>query len=258
MTIGFNQENFKTLYEYEQNHFWFKARNQLIIHSMRKHLKQPNVYFEVGCGTGFVTRAVHDTFPYCQIIATELFDEAIKYAKSRVPNATFMQADARTLNLTNLADAVGVFDVLEHIVEDMSVLNSIYTLLKPNGTLFITVPQHQWLWSDQDDIAHHVRRYHAQDLHEKLQQSGFKILQSTSFVTSLLPMMLISRLTKNKKYNKNYKSNPTAELTLPLFLNHLFYFFMKFDLGLIKLGISLPIGGSRLVVAKKVANGGNS
>ncbi len=251
MSDGFNSHYFKDLYQLEENNFWFRARNKIIISAMKKFSRTPVSYFEIGCGTGYVTQAVQQAFPDCQITGSEMFAEGLQYAKSRMPTATFIQADATQLANPASADIVGIFDVLEHIEDDNKVLQSIHNMLKPDGLLFLTVPQHEWLWSDQDDIACHVRRYQAKDLHAKLRSNGFTILQSTSFVTLLLPLMFISRLRKNKKINKTYESNPTSELSLPPFVNRIFYFFMNIDLMLINAGIKLPFGGSRLIVAKK-------
>ena len=84
------------------------------------------------------------------------------------------------------------------------------------GGIILTVPQHPWLWSQADTYAHHVRRYIKQDLITKLQQTGFKVVKVTSFVSLLLPLMLLSRL--NQRSSKNY--DPTSELKISGTLNY--------------------------------------
>ena len=49
------------------------------------------------------------------------------------------------------------FDVIEHIDEDEMVLTQMYKALQPNGGMILTVPQHPFLWSNQDEFACHVR-----------------------------------------------------------------------------------------------------
>ncbi len=61
----------------------------------------------------------------------------------------------------------------------------------------LTVPQHRWLWSRQDESACHVRRYTATELRRKVLAAGFIPLYETSFVSLLLPMMWLSRLQKS-------------------------------------------------------------
>ena len=115
----------------------------------------------------------------------------------------------------------------------------------------ISVPQHRWLWSPADDHAHHVRRYTARELHKKLGSAGFEVLRSTSFVSFLLPAMLLSRLRKSKGRSD---FDPTDELKLPKVMNSIFYGVMRIELSLIRRGINFPSGGSRLVVAKKICD----
>ena len=46
-------------------------------------------------------------------------------------------------------------DVIEHIEEDLQVLIEITKALVKSGGVIITVPQHQFLWSQTDEIACH-------------------------------------------------------------------------------------------------------
>jgi len=65
------------------------------------------------------------------------------------------------------------------------------------------------LWSQPDEYACHVRRYEAQELHDKVEQAGFWVERETSFVSVLLPLMFMSRLSKRKPV-ENYDA--TGEL----------------------------------------------
>jgi len=157
--------------------------------------------------------------------------------------------DARKIPYQSELDAIGAFDVLEHIQEDEIVLKQIYNALKPGGSVYITVPQHRWLWSVVDEYACHVRRYDANGLHKKVCSAGFEIIKSTSFVSVLLPAMYLSRLLKRNKMDVSIDA--MAELRVNPILNKVFEWFLNFELLLIRFGVSLPVGGSRLLVARK-------
>ncbi len=157
--------------------------------------------------------------------------------------------DARCIPYESELDAIGAFDVLEHIEEDEAVLQQIYKALKPGGYLFITVPQHRWLWSAVDEYACHVRRYGANELHEKVCKAGFEIIRTTSFVSTLLPAMYLSRLLQRNKTDMSI--DDVAGLRVNPILNKIFEWFLHFELALIRAGVSLPVGGSRLLVARK-------
>ena len=72
-------------------------------------------------------------------------------------------------------DAVTALDVIEHNEDDMAILADSYRILKPGGHIIITVPAFMWLWSHNDDINAHIRRYTSGELRQKLSQTGFTV-----------------------------------------------------------------------------------
>lgn len=245
---GFKSDYFANLAILEEGNFWFRMRNKLITWAIKRFQPTMNNYLEVGCDTGFVLSGIAANFPKAKLLGTEIFIAGLPFAAKRVSSAQFMQMDARNIPFREEFDVVGAFDVLEHIKEDERVMGQLFHAIRPGGVLLVTVPQHPWLWSAADDYACHVRRYTASEIEKKLFASGFKIERSTSFVSLLMPAMLLSRL-QHKHTSKNY--NPNAELQLPRPLNAIFMSLMFIELAFIRIGINLPFGGSRLVVARK-------
>ena len=64
-------------------------------------------------------------------------------------------------------------EVLEHIDDDVAMLENVHGLLADNGCLVITVPAHMALWTPWDAVAGHVRRYERAELLDKLARAGF-------------------------------------------------------------------------------------
>jgi len=249
MGIGFKAHYFKELAELESGNFWFRIRNKIILWSLHKYSPELKSFLEIGCGTGFVITEISKKFPDAHLSGSEYLEEGLAHARQRVPGAEFTQMDARHIPYEEKLDAIGAFDVLEHIEEDEIVLQQIYKALKPCGVMFITVPQHRWLWSTVDEYACHVRRYGPHELHQKVCRAGFEIIRSTSFVSTLLPAMFLSRLFKSNK--KNMNMDDIAGLYVNPILNKIFEWFLVFELVFIRVGISFPVGGSRLLVARK-------
>ena len=249
MNIGFKTHYFKELAELEARNFWFRARNKLILWALHKYSPELKSFLEIGCGTGFVISAISKRFPEAKLVGSEYLEDGLVYARRRMPDAEFTQMDARHIPYESEFNAIGAFDVLEHIEEDEVVLQQICKALKPGGIVFITVPQHRWLWSAVDEYACHVRRYDVNELHQKVCRAGFEIIQSTSFVSTLLPAMYLSRLLKRNKMDVNMHA--MAELRINPILNKLFEWLLNLELGLIRAGVALPVGGSRLLVARK-------
>lgn len=243
--IGFKTHYFKELAQLEADNFWFRARNRLILWALHRYAPGLKSFLEIGCGTGFVISAVSKQFPDAILLGSEYLEEGLVYARQRLPLAEFKQMDARQVPYDSAFDAIGIFDVLEHIEEDGLVLEQILKALKPGGVAVITVPQHRWLWSAVDEYACHVRRYDAGELHQKVCRAGFEVVRSTSFVSTLLPAMYLSRLLKQNK------ADAMAELRINPVLNKIFEWMLNFELILIYVGVRLPLGGSRLLVARK-------
>lgn len=243
---GYDPALYHDLAALEDTNFWFQARNRLIVHALRKCCGTPATFLEIGCGTGQVLRAIAAAFPTMRPAGSELFVEGLAFARGRMPNAHLMQMDATQLPFADEFDAVGAFDVIEHIADDERVLGEIQRALKPRGHVIITVPQHPWLWSQQDEIAHHERRYQVGELERKLERHGFRIVYSTSFVSVLLPLLILSR-----RIMKPHFTDPFREMRIGRVTNAILGGLLHLEYLLLCCGVRLPLGGSRLVVAIK-------
>lgn len=246
---GFKASYFADIFPLEEGHFWFKSRNRLIVWALEKYCPGFESFLEIGCGTGYVLSGVAKAFPAARLQGSEIFTAGLEFAAGRQPGINFVQLDARNVPFVEEFDVIGSFDVLEHIKEDEQVLAQIYQALKPGGAMLLTVPQHEWLWSPVDDYACHERRYSAAELHRKVRAAGFDIMRSTSFVSSLLPAMFASRMLQRRSSVEDL--NPTAELTISPVLNRIFGGLLDTEMAVIRSGINLPAGGSRLIVAGK-------
>lgn len=242
---GFHPEYFQELATLETHNFWFRNRNQLIIHVLHQYFPNLKHFLEIGCGTGFVLSAVATAFPSAELTGSEVFVTALPHAAVRLKAAELLQMDAHQIPYSQHFDVIGAFDVLEHIQEDELALQEIHRALKPGGGLILTVPQHQWLWSRQDELACHVRRYSTTELSRKVTAAGFKPLYQTSFISLMLPVMWMSRLIVNQKMHPD----PLSELKLNSIINHILGGATAIERWLITIGLRFPIGGSLLLLA---------
>lgn len=96
-------------------------------------------FLDVGCSTGFVVEAARDRG--WRAIGTDLNPSAIEFGRSR-------GLDLRTVALEDAGfeagsfDAVGLFDVLEHLIDPAPVLRACKRLLAPGGIVFLYVPNY--------------------------------------------------------------------------------------------------------------------
>ena len=87
----------------------------------------------------------------------------------------------------NTFDCVVTSEVLEHIQDDVSVLSELHRVLKPGGSLGVTVPSWwpekiNWMLSDEyhapKSVGGHVRIYSATELKAKLRSAGLEVTES--------------------------------------------------------------------------------
>jgi SAM-dependent methyltransferase len=249
---GFDPALFDILAKFEETSFWFVNRARLIVLLLKRYFPHAGNLLEIGCGTGSVLLALRTAFPQLELAGSELFPQGLEFARKRLNSSVLLlQMDARAIPAISEFDVIGAFDVLEHIGEDERVMRQIYAALKPGGGTIIAVPQHPWLWSPTDDAARHQRRYFRGELESKLQTAGFRIRHSTSFMSLLVPAMIVSRIWLNLKARCGMKLDPLSELQVPAWLNRTFSAIVRLEVALTSAGIKWPLGGSRFVVAQR-------
>jgi SAM-dependent methyltransferase len=182
------------------------------------------------------------------LYGSEAFITGLDFAASRLTQVELFQIDARAIPFEEEFDVVGAFDVIEHIREDAAALKQMYKATCVGGGILLTVPQHPWLWSQVDEFSHHFRRYRSSNLCNLVEEVGFQVVRVTSFISFLLPLMVISRL-RQQKTVKNW--NPCSELMLSRWTNDVLESVLSLERYLIQTGISFPLGGSLLIVARK-------
>jgi SAM-dependent methyltransferase len=251
---GYDPAFFDQLARIEDQHFWFRARNFLILGLGRRissSLKPCNLVLEVGCGTGNVLRALEAACPTCALVGLELWLEGLMHARSR-SCAFLIQADIRNSPFGKQFDLVGMFDVIEHIDKDQETLQLVHGALRPGGKLLLTVPAHQSLWSYFDEAARHCRRYSPNGIRQKLEDAGFEVEFLTQFMASIFPLVWVYRkLNRTRTGTKSAQQRASEEFRIIPVVNRILTLLLRLEAKWICRGHSLPIGTSLVVVARK-------
>jgi SAM-dependent methyltransferase len=191
----------------EENSFWFRHRNEMIVETLR-HFPPGGPLFDVGGGNGYVAAGLERAgFPTVLVEPGETgAANACRRGLKKVINATVDDAGFTP----NSLDAVGLFDVLEHIPDDLGFLRSLHHWMRPGGRLYLTVPAFSWLWSSEDDYAGHQRRYRSKSLACVLQTAGFEV-EFLTYCFWFLPLPVF--LLRSIPSSLGWRARPTQQST---------------------------------------------
>jgi len=197
----YDPAGFDVLQEMQARHFWYQGRHRFILHALKRSLPPANGErrrgIDLGGGCGGWVRYLKEKAP-------DLFDE-LAMADSSVRALTLaagvvgadvkrFQVDLLKLPWDRRWDVAFLLDVLEHIPQDLEVLQQIREALRPGGLLLVTTPALECFWTYNDDLAHHVRRYSRHDFRSLAERSGFELVLARYFMFFLSPALVLSRM----------------------------------------------------------------
>jgi SAM-dependent methyltransferase len=195
--------------EFDGRHWWYRARRQILAELIRRETRLPAgaAILEVGCGSGHNLPMLQQ---FGTVDALEL-DEGARAIAERRLGRSVMSAPLPELDGVpdRHYDLIGAFDVIEHVSDDQAALESVALKLKTGGMFVMTVPAHQWMWSDHDVLNHHKRRYSKGALRRLVEYSPLRLRRIGYFNSLLFPLAVTQRL------SSRLRNRDDADLTLP-------------------------------------------
>lgn len=250
-TIAYPDTGNRHCFAVEDESFWFRHRNAVIV-TVLQRFPPGGAIVDVGAGNGFVSLAMRQAG--FQTITVEPGPTGAANAVSRGLPAVICSTFEGAGFASGSVDAIGTFDVLEHVEDDEALLRSFAAALRPAGRLFMTVPAFPVLWSRDDEYAQHFRRYTITSVSTKLRRSGFRVLWATYFFACLPPFIFAVRTVPSWLGLRSHTTPRLVERehvvkrrVAASMLNAL----LSFELRRLRSGRGLAIGGSCLLVAEK-------
>lgn len=234
----------------EDASFWFQHRNAVIVNAVRRF--PPHGFIaDIGAGNGYVSRGLNEAG--FETLVLEPGAAGIRNARSRglspLVCATLQDAAFRPESLP----AAGMFDVLEHLEDDIGVLKLLHTTVMRGGRLYLTVPSFETLWSTEDEIAGHHRRYTINSLNARLREAGFEPEFGTYFFAPLpLPIFLLRAIPSRLGFRKAIEPERIATELQPGegVAIRAIQSVLAIERAVLRRGWRVPIGSSCLVVAR--------
>lgn len=250
--ISYPSDGNDACFAVEDGSFWFKHRNECITAVVKRfppNAKEP--IFDIGGGNGFVSMGLQRAG--FEVVLLEPGLSGAANAKKRgLPHVICATTDTAKIRPRTLA-AVGLFDVVEHMEDDLAYLRAIKTLMKPGGFVYATVPAYSCLWSAEDGAAGHFRRYRATAICNVLEAAGFKVEFSSYIFRPLpIPIFLLRALPFRLSWSR---ASPAAKRQFRIHAgggrptNKLLSWLLRDEVDNLSNGLSMRFGGSCLVVA---------
>lgn len=233
--------------EQDQRHWWFVGRKAVVLSVAREVFGRGGLRLaEIGCGTGSLLDALSE---FGEVIGVEASADFLRVARRHGrPVLSGALPDAIPLPSGSL-DGILLLDVLEHIDDDHEALRAVRGLLRPGGSLLLTVPAYQALWSSHDVVLGHRRRYAAAELRHILGSVGFRVTRLTYFNTLLAAPVAIVRLLGRRRHSRRHDL-----ISPPRRLNSLLGQLFAFEAVLLR-RMDFPFGISVLAVARRPSPG---
>ncbi len=242
---------YATFAKLEDSHFWFVSRRRIFFDLLDRELRGESALrvLEVGCGAGGMLGPLQR---YGTVHGLDIDRDYVQYCAQRGFQRVLCGSGYELPFPDASFDLVCLFDTIEHIPEEQLAMAEIARVLKPGGRVFFSVPAYQWLWSQNDKIAHHCRRYTAGRLRLALQSAGLAVRRMSYFNAFLLPLIVPAILLQKlrERFGKLPDGYNNTSVQMPSLLNRMFTAVMSSERWFLR-WLSFPVGHSLFCIAKK-------
>ena len=245
---GVERIEYERMHAVEDRMWWFRGLRALAVQELAHALVRLSLsgpVLDAGCGTGGMLARLAPALPDHPALGLEYdpFAAALAGKKAGRPVAAG-SVDQMPFADSALAGYVSL-DVLCHGgVEPETALKEARRCLKPGAIAVFNLPAYGWLLSAHDRRVHNVRRFTRGQARALLAGHGFKVLKASYWNTLLFPLMLLHRLTERD-------DAPSDVRDFPRWLDAVFSGALALERTAIGAGLSLPFGGSLMIVARR-------
>jgi SAM-dependent methyltransferase len=242
--------------ELDERHPWEQARMAAVERIVTKtYGAAPKNILDYGCGDLFTGRMLLDRLGADSLVGVDT-------ALTPELRARYGAGDSR-IELHLSSDALGerqfdlvlLLDVIEHTEDDVAVLAEVRDRLAPGGRIVITVPAFQILFSEQDRVLKHFRRYRLLHLHATLRRAGLVHIASGYLFGSLLFVRALEKLAE-LAFGVGDRPRGIGDWRGPRWLTAFIVFYFKLEhavlFALVRIGLKLP-GLTAWAICKKEA-----
>lgn len=240
------EHEYEAMYRLETSYWWYIARRALAVELLNHELNGTAGarILDVGCGTGANMSAFASLAP---TVGIDFSMDALHFCQARGIQTVALTGIEELPFPCGTFDIVTALDVLEHTDDDLHCLREIHRVSKDKGFVLITVPAYGFLWSEHDEALKHRRRYTAHELRNKLTVSGFEVVRTSYFISTLFFPILALRIWQGLR--KDSTRPKTSLYVMPNWINRALVGLLAFERRLFQ-QINIPFGVSIVALAR--------
>ncbi len=239
-------DEYRKMAEVEDDMWYYRALHRHVVQALTERLTAPDpTVLDAGCGTGGLLRSLHEARPDWKLTGLDFYPLACALARGRSGCEVVAGSIAALPFAAATFSAVVSCDVVCQVADPAAALAEFHRCLQPGGTIVLTMPAYQWMYSYHDREVGNLRRYSRGEVNGLLQAAGFTVGRSTYWNMLPFPLAVLRR----KIFTP---TAPTSDVRLyPAPLEAAFNGLMAMEHGWLGLGGQMPFGSSVLTVAVK-------
>jgi SAM-dependent methyltransferase len=244
------QEHQQRYYELGKTYWWLAGKYRIIQDVVARTVRgsaRGRRVLDLGCGPG---NLLDFLVPHGDTYGSDFSADALRFCTGRGYRRLF-RADFQRLPLKSSSfDLVTCIDVLEHIEDDRRAVAELQRILRPGGILVVSVPAFQALWGDHDALYGHYRRYRTEQVRERLEAAGLRMLKLTYFEPLFFLPLWLYRNVKKLVLRKGGIQERDDFVKLPAAVNTVLTHLIAAERYPLR-HVSFPFGVTLLAVAEK-------
>ncbi len=242
-----NAAEYANLEQTERAHWYYAGKRELVRYWLER-VARPDAQatlLDCGAGTGFFAQEMS---AQCRVLVLDDHEESLRLLRTRFAPEQVLTVSADGIPLpAGAVNMVTALDVLEHIEADAAAVNEMARVLRPGGTLVVTVPASMALWSDWDVGLHHFRRYSRAGLKALFaDEKTWEVVHINYSNTAIFPAVWLVR--KWRSWLGTPAGRRTEDVVPASWLNGLL---RRIFVGTGKMRLPFPFGVSLILVARR-------
>jgi len=232
-------ERYRELYE---RHWWWRARTEFVVETVRRLRLQNGHILDIGCGDGLFFDRLAE---FGEVEGVEPSSDLVNpYNPHR--NKIYISPFDEAFDPKKQYSLILMLDVLEHLENATAALRHVAALLKPGGRFVATVPAFKSLWTNHDVLNHHVTRYTKSSLRDVIRCTGLRIQEARYLYHWTCPLKLAARATE-----RLFRLQPEPPVIPPRVINEFLYRFSRIEQRSLS-SLPMPFGSSLLIIADRI------